>query len=61
MKNVREVATCLLHHNEVEVGDMRYGGFVRWPFPPWDADEKIGAELMAMDAFLDDETRPREV
>ncbi len=54
---VREVATCLLHHNDVEVGDMTAGRFVPWRLPPWDADERIDAELMAMNSFLDDEDK----
>ncbi|MBE0543193.1 MAG: hypothetical protein IH623_17755 [Verrucomicrobia bacterium] len=54
---VREVATCLLHHEDVEVGDMQAGTFVPWALPQWDADDKIDAELMAMETFLDDENR----
>jgi hypothetical protein len=54
---VREVATCLLHHEDVEVGEVRGGMFVPWPLPSYDADDKIDAELMAMDTFLDDESQ----
>ena len=54
---VREVASCLLHHDDVEVGDWKAGTFVPWKLPSWDADERIDSELMAMDEFLDDETR----
>ena len=54
---VREVATCLLHYEDVEVGDVQAGTFIPWPLPQWDADDKIDAELMAMDSFLDDEAR----
>ena len=54
---VREVAACLLHHDDVEVGDVRGGQFVSWSLPAWDADERIDAELMAMDRFLDDESQ----
>ena len=54
---VREVATCLLHHDDVEVGDVRDGRFAPWSLPSWDADEKIDAELMTMEKFLDDETQ----
>jgi hypothetical protein len=54
---VREVATCLLHHDDVEVGDVRDGGFVPRSLPAWDADERIDAELMAMHTFLDDESQ----
>lgn len=53
---IREVATCLLHYEDVEVGHIENGKFVAWKLEPWDADEKIDAELMAMDRFLDDET-----
>jgi hypothetical protein len=54
---VREVATCLLHYDDVEVGDVTAGRFVPWPLPSSDADERIDAELMAMDSFLDDEDK----
>ena len=54
---VREVVTCLMHHEDVEVGDVRDGRFVPWSLPSWDADQKIDAELMAMDLFLDDESQ----
>jgi hypothetical protein len=54
---VREVATCLLHHDDVEVGDLKAGTFVSWQLPAWDADHRIDSELMAMRMFLDDETR----
>ena len=54
---IREVATCLLEHDDVEVGNMVAGRFVPWTLEPWDASNKIDAELMAMDGFLDDEDR----
>lgn len=54
---VREVATCLLHHADVEVGDLQAGRFVPWQPEPWVADERIDRELMGMTAFLDDEAR----
>ena len=54
---VREVATCLLHYEDVEVGDVRVGGFVPWSLPPWDTDARIDSELMAMDKFLDDDSQ----
>jgi hypothetical protein len=54
---VREVATCLLHRDDVEVGDLEAGRFVPWQLEPWDADERIDRELMEMSAFLEDETR----
>jgi hypothetical protein len=54
---VREVATCLLHHDDVEVGDVTAGRFVPWQLASCDADERIDAELMALDLFLDDESK----
>lgn len=54
---VREVATCLMYHDDVEVGDFNEGSFVPWQLLPEEADEKIDAELMAMEAFLDDESK----
>jgi hypothetical protein len=54
---VREVATCLLRHDDVEVGDVTAGRFIPWELAPWDAEEKMDAELMAMDLFLDDEDK----
>src|SRR6476469_6838899 len=54
---VREVAACLLHHEDVEVGDMRGGRFAPWSLAPWDADQRIDTELMTMESFLDDETQ----
>jgi hypothetical protein len=54
---VREVAVLLLHHEEVEIGDLIAGRFVGWPLTPWDADQKLDAELMAMEEFLDDGSR----
>jgi hypothetical protein len=54
---VREVATCLLHNGDFEVGDLQAGRFVPWQLDPWAADERIDRELMGMTAFLDDEAR----
>src|SRR5688572_4349685 len=54
---VREVATCLLHYEDVEVGEVRLGEFVPWSLQPWDADARIDSELMAMDKFLNDDTQ----
>jgi hypothetical protein len=51
---IREVAACLLHHDDVEVGDVTSGRFVSWQLAPWEANDRIDAELMAMDKFLDD-------
>lgn len=53
---VREVATCLLHHDDIEIGHLEAGKFVPWQLDPWYADERIDRELMAMSVFLDDET-----
>lgn len=52
----REVASCLLRHEDVEVGDLEKEKFVPWKLEPWDADEKIDRELMSMDTFLNDDT-----
>lgn len=54
---VCEVMTCLLHYEDVEVGDVIDGAFVPWSLPAWEADERIDAELMAMHAFLGDESQ----
>ena len=54
---VREVVTCLLLREDVEVGDITGGRFVPWPLPSCDTDDKIDADLMAMDSFLDDEEK----
>jgi len=54
---VEEVATCLLHRDDVEVGDMRDGQFVSWGLEPWYARDRIERELLAMDTFLDDTRR----
>ena len=53
---VREVATCLLR-DDVEIGDVTAGRFVPWKLAPWDADQRIDTELMAMDSFLEDESK----
>jgi hypothetical protein len=54
---VREIVTLLLHHEDVEVGEIRAGKFVPWSLSSWDADDKIDADLMAMRTFLDDESQ----
>jgi hypothetical protein len=54
---VREVATCLLHFEDVDIGHVEDGKFVAWTLDPWDADEKFDSALMAMDHFLENETR----
>ncbi|RYD85062.1 MAG: hypothetical protein EOP84_03680 [Verrucomicrobiaceae bacterium] len=53
----REVATCLLHYDDVEIGELRDGRFLLWSLPAWDADQKIDAELMAMETLLSDESQ----
>lgn len=54
---VAEVGTGLLHFDDVELGSVKEGRFVAWPLDPWDADERLEEELMALDAFLEDEDR----
>ena len=50
-----EVAAHLLHHSDIEVGDLENGKFVPWPVKPWAAEEKIRAELMAQPGFFANE------
>lgn len=52
-----EVGTCLLHRDDIELGDAQEGRFVPWKLDPWDADHRLGEELMALEIFLEDETR----
>ncbi|HTZ20746.1 MAG TPA: hypothetical protein VMC06_07680 [Opitutaceae bacterium] len=52
----REIATGLLHHDDIEVGDLAGGKFVPWRMTPWAAAEKVDAELKSMPDFLTDET-----
>jgi hypothetical protein len=54
---VEEVACCLLHHEDVDVGDMHDGQFVSWGLEPWYARDRIERELLAMNTFLDDTQR----
>ena len=54
---VREVATCLLHRDDVEVGEVTGGVFLPWKLEAWDADERIDRELMAMYSFLEDQSK----
>jgi hypothetical protein len=54
---VREAAACLLLHEDVEVGDVVTGRFVPWELASSDSDDKISEDLMAMDLFLDDESK----
>ena len=53
----REVAACLLHHDDIEVGDCTDKHYSGWQLDPWEADEKISRELTAMADFLIDEQR----
>jgi hypothetical protein len=50
-----EVAMALLHHGDVEVGDLVGGKFIPWELTRWDAAEKIHTEMMAQPNFLEDE------
>jgi hypothetical protein len=54
---VCEVVCCLLHRDDVQAGDMAAGRFVSWKLEPWEADDKMESELMAMDAFLEDKDK----
>ena len=54
---VREVATCLLWHGDVEVGDRHGEEFVAWMIEPEDANSRIDSELMSMKEFLEDDRR----
>jgi len=54
---VDEVAACILHYDDVEVGDIRDGHFTGWGLKPWEAHVKLEQELLAMDTFLDDKER----
>jgi len=54
---IREVATDLLHYDDVEVGDFEGGQFVSWGLEPWDSDSKIDDDMMSMSTFLEDKTR----
>jgi len=52
-----EVATCLLHRDDVEMGDAKEGRLVAWEIDPWDANHRLEEELMALGAFHGDESR----
>lgn len=53
----QEVATALLHHDDIEVGTIVGGKFVPWQISRWAAEEKIRIELRSMREFLTDESR----
>jgi len=54
---VEEVAACILHHDDLEVGEIRDGAFSPWRLEPWESHDKIARELLALDTFLDDKTQ----
>ena len=54
---VCEAAACLLLYEGVEVGDVIAGQFVPWQIASWEAGERIDAELMAMDLFIEDKSK----
>jgi hypothetical protein len=54
---VEEVVACLLHHDDVQVGDMIGSRFTPSNLEPWNAHKKIADELMSMDGFFEDQTR----
>jgi len=54
---VCEVASALLHHGDVEVGDFDGDKFVPWTMAAWAAAEKIRMELMAKNEFVEDDRR----
>ena len=51
----QEVAACLLHKIDVEVGDIRNGIFELWPLDPWDVADLIEKDLMSMSVFYENE------
>ena len=53
---VREVATCLLRHDDVKVGDLRSGVFVAWTLDPDEADTRFSDELLCLHGFLEDKS-----
>lgn len=52
-----DVATELLHRDDIEVGDLVGGRFVPWVMKPWEAEDAIRAELIAKRDLLTDGTR----
>jgi len=54
---VREVAYCLLSNEDIELGEVHAGKFTPWSLDPLDAYDKFEQEIMAMNAFLDDDDR----
>ncbi len=51
-----EVICCLLHEDDVEVGDLTPAGPVSWGLRPEDSSEKIEAQLLAMATWFEDDT-----
>ena len=54
---VEEVTACILHHDDVEVGEIRDGRFSAWRLKAWESHDKIARELLALETFLDDKTQ----
>ncbi len=54
---VSESVSCLLRHEDIEVGDVIAGRYIAWTIDPWDAHEKIEKEICALDDYLEGETR----
>ena len=54
---VEEVAACLLHYGDVEIGDIVDGQFTPWGLEPWDAHARLDEDLLAGHEFSDDDQR----
>ena len=54
---LEEVVACILHHDDVEVGEIRDGRFSAWRLEPCESRDKIARELLALDTFLDEKTQ----
>ena len=54
---IEEVAACLLHDGDVEVGDVVDGHFKSWRLESWDAHARIDEELLSGPELFDDESR----
>jgi hypothetical protein len=52
-----EVAACVLHHEDVEIGDIHNARFRSWGLESWDAHSKLEHNLLSIDSFLDDNER----
>jgi hypothetical protein len=51
---VEEVAACILHHEDVQIGEVHDQRFSAWPLERWEVHDKFARELLALDAFLED-------